>query len=73
MLKLTVRVGGVVEVGDVAAIKVFERKGQSVCLGFVTALPITLNPTGIIPERFAAGIYREPGERRSPALAAAAG
>lgn len=72
MLKLLVRIGEVVEIGDVAAVKVFDRKGRDVYLGFETPIhPIVINHSGIVPERFSTGIVR--GQKPRPALAAAAG
>ncbi len=57
MLTLSVKVGQAVQIGDVAVIKVLERAGRRVGLQFATSVsPITLIPSGIIPDEFAVGI-----------------
>lgn len=60
MKTVTVRVGQVVEVSDVLAVRVVEKKGSYVRLIFATMLsPIRVSPTGILPERFSCGIAGE--------------
>lgn len=67
MLKLSVKIGEAVQIGDVACVGVDERKGQSVYLTIATARtnPVRIIPSGIIPREFTTGIT---GERR-PSLA----
>lgn len=57
MLSLTVKIGQAVQIGDVAVIKVEDKKGRCVRLRFATPLsPIKLLTDGIIPMRFTVGL-----------------
>lgn len=49
---VTVKVGQVVEIGNEAAIKLERKTGQSVRMVIGTKHHVSINHTGIIPERF---------------------
>lgn len=60
VLNLTVKVGQVLLVGDALALKVVEKRGQRIGLQIATMMaPIRIDPTGILPQRFACGITGE--------------
>lgn len=57
MLTISCRIGDVVEIGDVAAVRVEAKSGQAVRLAFAAdrSVRIRLNPFGVIPKKFAVG------------------
>lgn len=57
MLALNVKVGQAVQIGDVAVVKVQDKRGAMVKLVFATNIkPIRLLATGIIPRQFITGL-----------------
>lgn len=67
MLSLTVKIGQAVQIGDVAVVKVEDKKGRCVRLRFATALsPITILADGLIPMRFTVGLAGEFGRTAIP-------
>lgn len=57
MLTLSLKVGEAVQVGNDLAIKVMEKSGRCVRLGFATKLgPIRIIKTGIIPAALVPGV-----------------
>ena len=58
MLTVTVKVGQVVEIGDIAAIRVSSKTGNEVRLSIVADIihQIKINPSGLFPKKLASGI-----------------
>jgi hypothetical protein len=55
----TLRVGEVVEVGNVAAVRVEKKSGCMVKLAFFTELPIRMLGYGLIPPQYTTGVTGE--------------
>jgi len=62
MYVTTVQIGQAVQLGDIGVVKVKERSGNSVKLGFAmpSVFPITLIPSGVIPPKFVTGVNGRP-------------